>query len=113
MTQQELADRARVDTKTVGSLETRGRWPIARSRAGIERALDWPPGEMERIASEEPAPQSLVPRSLLREITENEDLTPAEKDAVLAAVEATLRGGRAAGPAGPYAGAGERRRPAS
>ena len=92
MTQQELADKANVDVKTVGSLEGRGRWPIARSRARIERALGWPPGEMERIASEspEPEPYPLVPRSLVREIMNTEGLTPGERQAVLRAVEETL-----------------------
>src|SRR5215470_4555994 len=65
MTQQELADRAQVDVKTVGSLETRGRWPIARSRAGIEKALGWPAGEMERVASAEPEePELPTPEEL-------------------------------------------------
>ena len=52
LTQQQLADAAGVDVKTIGSLESRGRWPIARTRAAIERALKWPPGEMARIADE-------------------------------------------------------------
>jgi transcriptional regulator with XRE-family HTH domain len=59
MTQRELADAAGVDIKTIGSLEKRGRWPIARTRAAIERALKWPPGEMKRIADQEPAPPAL------------------------------------------------------
>jgi transcriptional regulator with XRE-family HTH domain len=54
MTQQELADAADVDTKTIGNLERRGKWPIARNRAKIEKALGWPPGELERIAAEAP-----------------------------------------------------------
>lgn len=52
MTQQQLADTAGVDVKTIGSLERRGRWPIARSRARIEAALRWPPGELERLAED-------------------------------------------------------------
>lgn len=52
MTQQELAGAAGVDTKTIWSLETGGRWPIARTRARIEKALSWPQGELDRIASD-------------------------------------------------------------
>lgn len=41
MTQQELADAAGVDLKTVYNLESGGRRPIARVRAAISRALGW------------------------------------------------------------------------
>ena len=51
MTQQELAAAAGVDSKTIYNLESRGRWPIARTRASIEKALDWPSGELDRLAS--------------------------------------------------------------
>lgn len=69
LTQQQLATMAGVDVKTVGSLESRGRWPIARTRAAIERAMGWPPGEMARIADEEPAPPALseATQRLMRE----------------------------------------------
>jgi len=92
MTQQELADAADVDTKTIGNLERRGKWPIARTRARIEKALGWPPGEMERIASEESEqpPPSLVPEGLRQDIMNEKDLTPEERQAVIDAVEATL-----------------------
>ena len=50
LTQQELADAAGVDSKTIYNLESRGRWPIARTRARMEKALGWPVGEMEHIA---------------------------------------------------------------
>ena len=59
LTQQQLADAAGVDVKTVGSLEKRGRWPIARTRAALERAVGWPPGELKRIADEEPTPPAI------------------------------------------------------
>lgn len=57
MTQLELAETAGVDSKTIGNLERRGRWPIAKNRARIEKALHWPVGEMERIASDDGTPE--------------------------------------------------------
>lgn len=60
MSRDEFAAKAGVDRKTVYNLEKDGKWPIARTRARIEAALGWAPGEMERIASagEEPPPLS-------------------------------------------------------
>ena len=63
MTQQELGAAAGVDVKTIGNLESRGVWPIARTRAVIEEALGWPSGEMERIATREEQPA--VPPGLI------------------------------------------------
>lgn len=61
MDRQELAGAAEIDPKTLYNLEIKGRWPIAVTRARIERALRWPPGEMERIAAEnEPQPDGLA-----------------------------------------------------
>lgn len=66
MTQRELGAAAGVDTKTIGNLESRGRWPIARSRALIEKALGWPSGELERIAAaEDEERQPAVPPEML------------------------------------------------
>ena len=63
MTQQELARAAGVDLKTIGNLETRGGWPIARTRASIEQALGWPSGELDRIASSgEPSDEEAIDR---------------------------------------------------
>lgn len=116
LTQQELADMAAVDIKTIGNLVKRGRWPIARTRTRIEKALGWPPGEMERIASEEEqqaGPYPFVPSLLRKDITGNGELTPAEKDVVLAAIDAALRaeqeGGRPPGRAPRRARDAERR----
>ena len=64
MTQSELGAAAGVDTKTIGNLESRGVWPIARNRAAIEQALGWPVGEMARIAAAEEK-QPLIPPDLL------------------------------------------------
>jgi DNA-binding XRE family transcriptional regulator len=88
MTQAELAAAASVDTKTIGSLETRGRWPIARSRARIERALSWPAGEMERIASGDDD-EPVVPRDVLDAI--KREVAPEDRQRVIDAVERTLR----------------------
>lgn len=54
LTQAQLAARAGVDAKTIYNLEVAGRKPIARNRTRIETALDWPPGQLERIASDSP-----------------------------------------------------------
>ncbi|WP_192809764.1 helix-turn-helix domain-containing protein [Actinomadura rudentiformis] len=50
ITQEQLAERARVDPKTVGSLESATRWPQKASREKIEQALDWDEGDLARIA---------------------------------------------------------------
>lgn len=41
MTQQDLADAAGVDLKTVYNLESGTRWPIARNRVAVSAALGW------------------------------------------------------------------------
>ncbi len=64
MTQAELGAAAGVDTKTIGNLESRGVWPIARTRAKLEAALGWPVGEMVRIASAEDD-RPVIPPDLL------------------------------------------------
>lgn len=81
MTQQELARTADVDTKTIWNLETKGRWPIARSRARIEKALGWPQGELERIASEQERREpALIPEDdWERAILADPDLTDGDK----------------------------------
>lgn len=60
MDRQELAAEAQVDPKTLYNLEMREKWPIAVTRAKIEKALRWQSGELERIrtaADPEPAPE--------------------------------------------------------
>jgi DNA-binding XRE family transcriptional regulator len=111
----ELADTAGVDPKTLYNLEVKGRWPIAVTRAKIEKALHWQSGEMERIASQaaEEEPEPAIPQSLLREIMETEGLTDEERVAVIAAIDNTLakeRGERASSSPG---AAAARHRPAS
>ena len=64
MTQGELGAAAGVDVKTIGNLESRGVWPIARTRAKLEEALGWPSGEMARIAAAEEK-QPVIPPDLL------------------------------------------------
>jgi transcriptional regulator with XRE-family HTH domain len=67
MTQQELAGAAGVDPKTIWNLEKRDRWPIARNRSRIEKALGWPEGELERISSEDGDEKPLLSSGLLRD----------------------------------------------
>ena len=50
LTQQDLADAAGVDLKTVYNLESGTRWPIAKTRAAITAALGWPPDALGAIA---------------------------------------------------------------
>lgn len=41
LTQQELADAADVDLKTIYNLESGSRWPIAKTRVAVSAALGW------------------------------------------------------------------------
>lgn len=50
LTQEQLAQRARVVVRTVAYLEQAERWPQPRTRAAIERAVGWDEGELARIA---------------------------------------------------------------
>ena len=101
MTQQELASAANVDLKTIGSLERRGTWPIARNRARIERALGWQPGQMNRIADED-EDQPQIPPRLRQDIIDF--LGERRAAAVLANMEAYLRGEPPPGTSGPGGG---------
>lgn len=98
MTQQELADRAGIDVKTIGSLETRDRWPIARTRARIEEALGWPDGEMTRLAEEGEGP--LVPPKVVAALEDAYRDDPGkaiEAIGALEAIERERRGSRGEG----------------
>jgi DNA-binding XRE family transcriptional regulator len=53
LTQQELADDAGVDIKTVYNLESGARWPIAKNRAALAVALRWEPDGLAVIAAGE------------------------------------------------------------
>jgi transcriptional regulator with XRE-family HTH domain len=93
MTQAQLAATAKVDAKTLGDLIRGRRWPIAKSRARIEEALGWPPGEIARIASappEEGSPPRATPEGLLQAIYD--ELPPERAERVAAVVEAELSG---------------------
>ncbi len=84
LTQEELAVRAGVDIKTIGNFERRGRWPIARTRARIERALGWMPGELDRIANETAEPKTLAARDgWERSVLTNPDLPDDEKREII------------------------------
>lgn len=47
--QADLAAQAKVDPKTLRSLEKGERWPRASSRSKVEDALDWPAGALDRM----------------------------------------------------------------
>lgn len=98
MTQLELAEAADVDVKTVNGLIRRGVWPYARTRARIEAALGWPPGEMARIAAEEGAPRRATPDGLLAAIYD--ELPPDRARRVAEIVEAELSGNAPTAPRG-------------
>ncbi|WP_067827083.1 helix-turn-helix domain-containing protein [Actinomadura kijaniata] len=49
LTQERLAEQAGVTVKTIYNLESAGRWPQARTRAAVEAALRWRPGDLARI----------------------------------------------------------------
>jgi transcriptional regulator with XRE-family HTH domain len=51
MTQQQLADTAGVDLKTVYNLESGSRWPIAKNRAAIAAALGWVASALTELAA--------------------------------------------------------------
>lgn len=97
MTQQDLADRAGVDAKTIGNLETRGRWPIARTRARIEEALGWPDGEMTRLAGDGEGP--LVPPEVVAVLEHAYRDEPGKAREAVSALEAIERERRARGEA--------------
>lgn len=105
MTQEQVARAAKVDPKTINSLEHGERWPWARNVARIEAALNWPPLTLEKIAAgEEPPGGAQVagagererddPRvvALLAALTKFERdvmtdpaFSPGERDAIIAA----------------------------
>lgn len=92
LTQKDLASKAAVAERTIQNLES-GRRLQALVRARVERALGWEQGEFRRIAEaqREPDPYPFVPSLLRKDIAGNGELTPAEKDVVLAAIDAALR----------------------
>lgn len=86
LTQAALAEAGGIDVKTIYNLESATRWPQARNRDAIEKALGWQAGDLQRVASGyEPTP-------------------PLRKPAMAARASAGSQGG---GPS-PTAAAGER-----
>ncbi|RFS81730.1 helix-turn-helix domain-containing protein [Actinomadura spongiicola] len=49
LTQEQVAERAGVTVKTIYNLESGERWPQARTRAAVEEALRWRPGDLARV----------------------------------------------------------------
>jgi transcriptional regulator with XRE-family HTH domain len=104
LTQQQLADAAGVDIKTIGNLESRGRWPIARTRAAIEQALGWQPGEMKRIADEaERSPPARLRDGTREAIRKDLAGDPVLAEQVIAYVEGLASGRIPPAPASPGA----------
>jgi transcriptional regulator with XRE-family HTH domain len=114
LTQQELAGAAGVDSKTIYNLESRGRWPIARTRASIEKALDWPVGEMERIAETEADPLLEPQDDHEQFILSMDDLPRERKREMIASYRRARASGAGPFPSAPATAGGDRRdRPAS
>jgi transcriptional regulator with XRE-family HTH domain len=80
MTQEQLARAAKVDPKTVNSLEHGERWPWARNIARLETALGWPPLTLEKIAAGGEPPGA-------------EPELPATADATVSVLEGALSAG--------------------
>lgn len=51
LTQEDVAYRGGIAVKSVHNFEAHRRYPNARTRACLERAVEWPVGEIERRAS--------------------------------------------------------------
>lgn len=77
LAQEEVARRARVAVKTVYNFETRGRWPNVVTRTRLEEAVNWPPGEIERLAA---APEPALPPDLIALASQ---LTDEEREALI------------------------------
>ncbi len=61
LTQEELADRAGLDRKTIYHLESAERWPQVKTRGALEEALGWASGDLVRIGEGgEPTPTQYV-----------------------------------------------------
>jgi len=106
LTQQQLADKAGVDTGTISSLERAGTWPWAKNRAAIERALGWGTGSLSEIrrggnpiidrAAEPASARYLDPAE--QHIADTPGLTPQEKEALIAVMRSVREaGGRRTG----------------
>jgi transcriptional regulator with XRE-family HTH domain len=72
LTQEQVAHRGEIVVRTVQNFE-KGKWPNARTRARLERAVAWPLGEIARLAGG-PAPS--LPAELLEQASQ---LSPAAR----------------------------------
>lgn len=67
LTQAALAEAGGIDVKTIYNLESATRWPQARNRDAIEKALGWQAGDLQRVASGyEPTPPLRKPAMAAR-----------------------------------------------
>ena len=66
ITQEEAARRGRVAVRTVQNFEA-GRWPNPSTRARLEKAVEWPPGEIHRMSL---PPQPYIDPQLLDRVSE-------------------------------------------
>lgn len=71
LSQEELAKRADVAYRTVQNFE-HGVWPNPVTRARLEKALGWPPGEIHRLASPPQAHLDVPTMDRLRELSDEE-----------------------------------------
>ena len=85
MTQQDLADKAGVDLKTIYNLESGTRWPIARTRVAVSAALKWEGDALAAIRA-----GSASPRPDVAAIPSDSGGTYAEVDEVASILYAPL-----------------------
>jgi len=69
LTQEDVADRGGVSVRTVQGFEA-GTWPNPATRARLEKAVGWPPGEIHRLAG---PPQPFIDPQLLDRVAELSD----------------------------------------
>lgn len=106
LSQEELADRVGASSRAVGDWENDRRKPRNRL-AVLEEVLG------VSLDDDEPETEPAIPKSLLREIMESDDLTDEERVRVIAAIDSTLAKERGEKGSSAQAGAQERHRPAS
>lgn len=64
LTQEDVARLADVAVRTVVNWESQGVWPNAKTRARLEKAVQWEPGQLEQLAAS--VPEGISPETLER-----------------------------------------------